>query len=112
MSGHAEGVTIAVEVVFALPERQELIGLQVVPGTTIAEAIDLSGIAARFPDEDLGNCECGVWGRPAGRDRELQDGDRVEVYRPLSIDPRDARRALAAEGRSMGAGEEEDDERG
>ena len=93
---------LAIEVVFALPERQELISLTVEPGTTVAMAIMQCAIGDLFPEEDLANCQAGIWGKPVGRDHPLKDGDRLELYRPLSMDPREARRKLAADGRSMG----------
>ena len=91
-----------VEVVFALPEQQELVALEVAEGTTVAEAIRQSGLADRFPRHDLSRGAVGVWGQVVDRSRRLQDGDRVEIYRPLQIDPQDARRQLAAKGKSMG----------
>ena len=91
-----------IEVVFALPERQELIAMTVSAGTTAAEAVQQSGIVDRFPGHDVAACRLGVWGQPVAGDRALQPGDRVEIYRPLDIDPREARMRLAAEGRSMG----------
>ncbi|MFQ5983351.1 MAG: RnfH family protein [Woeseiaceae bacterium] len=91
-----------IEVAFALPGRQELIALTVDPGTTVDMAIDQSGIADLFPDEDLSACQAGIWGKPVERDHVLQEGDRLELYRPLAIDPREARRKLASLGRSMG----------
>ncbi len=94
--------TIEVEVVFALAERQELVALVIASGATVGEAIDQSGIAKRFPEQDLSACALGIWGRLADSDHVLQGGDRVEIYRPLLIDPREARRQLAAEGKSMG----------
>ena len=93
---------LAIEVVFALPARQELISLTVEPGTTVAMAIRQSAIGDLFPEEDLANYQAGIWGKPVGRDHPLKDGDRLELYRPLSMDPREARRKLAADGRSMG----------
>lgn len=91
-----------IEIVFALPDRQELIALTVDPGTTVDQAIARSAIGDKFPDEDLSGYQAGIWGRVVGRDHRLQDGDRLEIYRPLLIDPRDARRRLAAGGGSMG----------
>ena len=101
MNGRAEGA-LYVEVVFALPEQQELVGLEIAEGTTVAQAIEQSGIAGKFPQQDLSRCAVGVWGQVVERDRRLQDGDRVEIYRPLQMNPQDARRELAAKGRSMG----------
>ncbi len=61
----------------------------------VANMIAASGIEARFPRDDFGACQVGIWGRIAGRDSVLQDGDRVEIYRPLKRDPREARRERA-----------------
>ncbi len=93
---------IAVEVVFALADRQELIAVTIPADSTVRDAIEASAIASRFPDQDLSSGPVGIWGRRVERDHRLKDGDRVELYRPLKIDPREARRQLAAEGRSMG----------
>ena len=101
VTGRAKGA-LHVEVVFALPGQQELVGLEVAEGTNVAQAIEQSGMAARFPQQDLSRCAVGVWGQVVDRARPLQDGDRVEIYRPLQIDPQDARRELAAQGKSMG----------
>lgn len=94
--------TLHVEIVFALPGQQELVGLEIAEGATVAQAIDKSGIASRFPDHDLSRCAVGVWGDVVERGRRLRDGDRVEIYRPLLMDPQEARRELAAKGKSMG----------
>ena len=91
-----------VEVVFALPERQELISISVDPDATVDEVISKSKIGDKFPDEDISNYETGIWGKPVDRSHRLRDGDRLEIYRPLSIDPREARRKLAKSGKSMG----------
>jgi hypothetical protein len=93
---------LCVEVVFALPDRQELVSLQLPNGATVEDAIERSALQSVFPEWNLGECEVGVWGQPAERSRLLEQGDRVEIYRPLRIDPRQARRALAAQGKSMG----------
>jgi uncharacterized protein len=98
---HGRGA-LQVEVVFALPGQQELVGLEVAKGATVAQAIEQSGIASTFPDHDLSRCAVGVWGQVVERDRRLRDGDRVEIYRPLLLDPQEARRELAAKGKSMG----------
>ncbi len=92
---------IAFEVVFALPDMQALVALTGPAGTTVAEAIAMSGIDRQFPDEQLDALPTGIWGRPVERDQRLADGDRVEIYRPLEIDPREARRRLAQAGLTM-----------
>lgn len=87
---------LRIEVVYATSQQQQLLSLNVAPGTTVAEAIALSAIAQRFPDDDLASLRCGIWGRDLPGDTVLRDGDRVEIYRPLHVDPREARRLRAA----------------
>lgn len=101
MSGRGGG-PLSIEVVFALRERQELVTLQLAVGATVADAIEQSSLQSMFPEWNLDECAVGIWGQPAERSQTLGPGDRVEIYRPLVIDPREARRALAAQGRSMG----------
>ncbi len=93
---------IRVEVVFATAERQRLVELALPVGATVRDAIRRSGLSKHFPDVDLDALEVGIWGRVVPREQLLKDGDRVEVYRPLELDPREARRRLAAAGRTMG----------
>lgn len=94
------GRLLSVEVAFALPHRQRLVSLEVEPGTTAAEAVDrahLPGLFPEVPTEVFRQPKMGVFGRmlrePHGY--RLRDGDRVEVYRPLVIDPKAARLARA-----------------
>jgi putative ubiquitin-RnfH superfamily antitoxin RatB of RatAB toxin-antitoxin module len=94
--------TLSVEVVFALPDRQEIVPVLLEDGATVSDAIEESAIAELFPGWDLHKCRVGIWGRVAERDQRLRAGDRVEIYRPLRIDPREARRSLAAKGKWMG----------
>ncbi|WP_199490930.1 RnfH family protein [Marinobacter vulgaris] len=84
---------IDVEVAFARPERQEIIRLQVEEGTTAVEAVKRSGITAVFPEIDAERDDMGIFGKVIKNpsSHELRDGDRVEVYRPLKIDPKQAR---------------------
>ena len=84
-----------VEIVFALPERQVLLTVTVPEGAKVADVIAASGIARQFPDHDLTACQAGVWGQPVDRDRQVRDGDRIELLRPLEMDPREARRLKA-----------------
>ncbi len=96
--------TISVEVVFALTGRQRLLSVDVPEGTTVAGAICRSGIADAFPDLDLLTYDVAVWGTPVDTAHRLEDGDRIEILRPLAIDPREARRQLAQAGGIMGSG--------
>ena len=86
---------IEVEVVFASSQRQRVIELQVSAGTRAREAVRQSGIAAEFPEIDADHCALGVFGERVGGDYELRPGDRVEIYRPLRLDPKEARRQRA-----------------
>ena len=87
--------TIRVEVVFATPARQELKALELPSGATVADAIEGSGLQALFDEIDFDQLEVGIWGRVTERSTPLREGDRVELYRPLARDPREARRELA-----------------
>lgn len=91
----------AVEVVFALPERQAVIEVPAKAGATVADVIEASGIAQRFPEVSIDSLDVGVWGRVVARSTVVQAGDRVEIYRPLELDPKEARRQLAAAGMTM-----------
>ena len=86
---------LRVEVVYALPGEQVLQALVVIEGTTVGEAIERSGILLRFPEIDLAAARVGIFGRIARLDAPLHNGDRVEIYRPLLADPKDARRRRA-----------------
>ena len=86
---------IGVEVVFAAPDRQELVALELEQGATTADAIRESGLSGLFGQVDLDALQVGIWGRVVERETVLNDGDRVELYRPLERDPKDARRELA-----------------
>ena len=97
---------IQVEVVFVAPGAQSLLTVQVDPGATVAQAIAASGIAARHPDFDVDALAVGIWGRIVDRSQSVSAGDRVEIYRELCIDPREARRQLALAGRTMREGDE------
>lgn len=98
---------IQVEVVFATVKTQHLVSVALPAGATVADAIAVSSIAERFPAADFDALQAGIWGNLVERGHILSDGDRVEIYRPLELDPRDARRQLALLGRTMGGGSTE-----
>lgn len=91
-----------VEVVYARPERQRTVELAHAPGLTALDAVRASGLLEEFPEIDPRQLALGIYGRPVPPQQQLQPGDRVEIYRPLRIDPREARRRLAAAGQTMG----------
>ena len=92
---------ISVAVVYAERDRQTVVELTVPRGTTAVEAIERSGIRARHPGIAAG-APIGVYGRVVAPGAVLEDGDRVEIYRRLTADPKEERRRLAREGRTMG----------
>jgi uncharacterized protein len=75
------------------------LSLDLPEAATALDAIRASGLAERFPDVDIGTATIGVWGRPCAPDTLLHEGDRVEVYRPLTMDPNEARRLRARQTR-------------
>ena len=87
---------LPIEIVLATPERQVLLALDVDDGSTVADVIALSGIGSQFPDFDLDEMPVGIWGKSVARDSLVRPGDRVELYRPLEVDPREARRQRAS----------------
>ncbi len=78
----------------ALASRQEVIELEMAEGSTVAEAIERSRVMERFPE--LAGAEPGLWGRRVAGSRALREGDRVELYRPVSADAKAMRRERAA----------------
>ena len=92
---------LRVEVAWALRERQTVVALEVPPGTTAGAAVEQSGIRARHP-EIPPHAALGIHGRGVAASSDLADGDRIEIYRPLPADPKETRRRLAREGRTMG----------
>lgn len=73
-------------------------------GSTVRQALQASGIFERFPDLDPGQAGVGVWGRKATPQQALREHDRVEVYRPLRVDPKVARRERFSKQGSKTAG--------
>jgi uncharacterized protein len=95
---------IKVEVAYALPTQQVILPITVTPGTTAQIAIEASGILARFPEIDLKTNKIGIFGKLCRLDTPLRHLDRVEIYRPLSADPKETRRQRAAEAKAMKKG--------
>ena len=85
--------TIEVEIVYALAHEQCLEVLRVAPGTTVAQAIEQSGFPARFPEIAERSYDVGIFGRRTEQWTVLREFDRIEIYRPLIADPKQARRA-------------------
>lgn len=89
---------IRVEVAYATPDKQRIIALDVEEGCTVYQAAEQSGICAVFPEIDLEDSKMGIFGKAVRnpKDEVLKESDRVEVYRPLIIDPKAARANRAA----------------
>lgn len=84
-----------IEVAYALPDEQIIVPLQVEPGTTLQQAIELSGLQKKFPEIDLTINKVGVFGKICKPDTPLREQDRVEIYRKLIADPKESRRKRA-----------------
>ena len=94
---------LEVEVAYALPEQQWLVRVRLPPGARAVQAVSAARGTPGFPELVDQPPRIAIWGQPAALEDELRPGDRVEILRPLKIDPRAARRELAAAGRVMGA---------
>ena len=86
---------ITVEVVCATAERQLLRQVNLPAGSQVITAIEQSGILQEMPDVAFDPSRIGIFSRRVAPDEMLHDGDRVEIYRPLTLDPKDARRRRA-----------------
>lgn len=95
---------IRVEVAYALPDRQVIIPLDVEPGTTLEQAVALSGIVEQFPQIDLDVDKVGIFSKLSKRHAVLREHDRVEIYRKLIADPKKVRKERAAQGKKMKKG--------
>jgi putative ubiquitin-RnfH superfamily antitoxin RatB of RatAB toxin-antitoxin module len=86
---------IRVEVVYALPERQYVRQVKLATGSSVEQAIEASGLLELRSDIDLASNKVGIYSRPAKLGDMLNEGDRVEIYRPLIADPKELRRQRA-----------------
>jgi len=102
--------TIRVEVAYATPQKQKILALDVAEGTTVYQAAERSGIVAEFPEIVLEEAKMGLFGKAVRSPKEevLHDMDRVEIYRPLIIDPKVARANRAAKAAEKAAKEKQD----
>ena len=91
--------TLCIEVVYALPDRQTVLVCEVAEGTTARQSVIASGVLKAHPEIDLDTAELGIWSERVAQDCLVQDGDRVEIYRPLLADPKLVRRKRAKEDR-------------
>ncbi len=87
---------VEVEVVYARIKEQVIVALNVPRGATVRDAIVMSGLTRRFPELWVTQGHVGIYGKPVPMDHELRAGYRVEIYRPLVANPKQARRGRAA----------------
>lgn len=90
-----ENNRITVEVAYATPARQAILSVTVAEGTTLIEAVRQSDIGHLFPELDIETADTGIWSKAKPKDTIMQDGQRIEIYRPLIADPKQARRNRA-----------------
>jgi putative ubiquitin-RnfH superfamily antitoxin RatB of RatAB toxin-antitoxin module len=87
--------TIVVEVAYGVPDHQFLKSITVASGVSIRDVILQSRLLQQFPDLNIDKLEAGIFSNKMPLDHILSDGDRIEIYRPLLIDPKEARRRRA-----------------
>ncbi len=87
---------LTVEVAYALAREQAVVELEVEAGATVRQAIEASGILGRYPEIDPATLHAGVFGKLRGLDAPVSAGERIEIYRSLTADPREMRRLRAS----------------
>lgn len=92
-----------VTLVYAASDRIHLLSLKACKGTTVREVIRQSGILGSCPELELEQCRVGVFNKVCSLSDLVSDGDRIEIYRPLRADPKEARRQRVARRRSGGS---------
>lgn len=99
----SEPEMIHVEVVYALPQEQRVFNLVVSSEMTVEEIIQQSGILTLYPEIDLSRNKVGVFSRNVKLDANVENRDRIEIYRPLLADPKDIRRKRAEQAKAEGS---------
>jgi putative ubiquitin-RnfH superfamily antitoxin RatB of RatAB toxin-antitoxin module len=94
---------LKVSVAYVGPSDQVLRAFEVRVGTTVREAIEQSGVSSKCPEIDLAVNQVGIFGKAAKLDQLVADADRIEIYRPLIADPKEARKRRASQGKSTPA---------
>jgi putative ubiquitin-RnfH superfamily antitoxin RatB of RatAB toxin-antitoxin module len=91
--------TLQIDVAYAEPQRAIVKTLRLAPQSQVADAMRLAALDPDFSGVDLENSAIGIFGRVVRADHPLKEGDRIEIYRPLTADPKTARRARAKSAR-------------
>jgi uncharacterized protein len=92
---------LRIRVVYALPDQQPTVDLRLPAGTSLTEAVNRSGLLQKFPEAAERPLACAIFGRAVPLTYELRDGDRIEILRPLLIDPKQSRREAAQRTRAQ-----------
>ena len=87
---------ILVEIAYAMPDEQVILSIKVPTKSDVKQAIEKSGIQIKFPSIDLSKNKVGIFGKKTTLDHVLKNRDRIEIYRPLILDPKEMRRKRAA----------------
>lgn len=90
---------IPVSVVYALPDTQIVVNVKMAPGSTVEDAVRESSLPRRFAEINTRPLACAIYGRLVPLTQTVRPGDRIEILRPLQIDPKESRRAAAARAR-------------
>ena len=90
---------IRVELVYALPDEQVVLAFDVASGATIGQVIERSGISDRFPEIGRARPRVGIFGKETTLAATVQEGDRIEIYRPLIAGPKEQRQARTTRNR-------------
>tara|TARA_B110000503_G_scaffold67978_1_gene106320 strand:- start:261 stop:563 length:303 start_codon:yes stop_codon:yes gene_type:complete len=92
---------IKVEVAYALPDKQHIVALEVPAGTSAIDAVKAAKISQIFDDIEVGDAlSLGIFSKGIPQKQPLNHGDRVEIYRPLKVDPKEVRKARAAKAKA------------
>jgi putative ubiquitin-RnfH superfamily antitoxin RatB of RatAB toxin-antitoxin module len=91
---------LQIEIAYAEPQRGIVKILRLPPGSSVADALRVAALDADFAGVDFATAPFGIFGRAARADQALQEGDRIEIYRPLAADPKEARRERAKRARA------------
>ena len=86
---------VRVTVVYCAPGCEDLTEVTLPAGATVGDAIGAAGLLVRRPEVGASPPDVGIWGRSCALTQPIEDGDRVEIYRPLTVDPKEARRVRA-----------------
>jgi uncharacterized protein len=98
-AGAAGEPQLRVTVVYALPDEQHRVPLVLPVGSSVAEAVQCSGLLQRFAGLAVQPLRCAIFNRVVGAAEVLREGDRVEILRPLQVDPKEQRRREASRAR-------------